>query len=1686
MLSANALSIFSTVAVLISSTLWFVGIKQLLIYALRWKFDRNAIESSNFEQEGFRAKGFVCNWLVNITIEELHVNVLLPQEASSKNTYMSRFIAYCVCYGFILAELLCSVVIQKLVIRIRKSDTSLIIECVEGKLFKEACLLSISALKVKNADTVIAHSSVCIKREGSLFKVALDDALDVTINLEDLLLFDSLSDEQKSESSLLESVARFFALEIRLRPLDITLKLLLPTIDVKESCFAEATLALDNFGAEFRYGQRFTLHTEQLTFGTTLRPLDSRLRVFCKADRLLQQTLFEHENPSFELLHARGVSVPLYYDNVSFKESKLWFYHISGQQCSLESACALRIPITTHFLKVTLPFQFPLGSLVEHASMLFKAGLNLGNERSDPMRLFKLPWNISLSTYQVEFTIADDPFESSIDRIHRTWSSFVHTRDSLVEEFWRHTKGWTSLDEAGSVHEADPLLRFCEHPETQMAGFRNAYAKLQDALLATYRSRFLQTSRSLALLSVTAKDVSLDFSWHPELLSGIDGQSILTAYAKLLALLDRSEHLPPDVANFDTNLGGLMCLSFSDLRMYIRPYHEHSPQCLSIPRARIEGPFFICEEHPWGDPACYQCPVDYGSTSIKVVRSAMPIKLYRAFKWHIDSPCNQTARLNILPRHVLGLIAADLDRAFDLCTRPSIDQSPPLAIWDKLRLIFRGWHDVISFDTTTVLSCAFSKRDAYDLEGLIHQRLSVMNDAPQETIECAFPDGFTLSALADQDIPIIHLRIPRVSMVLKEAAEMSYSRDLSALFHQMKSSAFIEESRLTIAELPACEFSMTVVLKGKDGTPLCSHDQLKPKVGPCALDSFADFRTQSITSALTVNITPSHPLHVFFYRQLEAWIVRRFGRFLLDPDVKKGQLWTIPVCQIGDDLAFYPKPRLSAIFTAFSLRIKSFRNADVPSVNVTGMSWSGLGSFAGTSLSARSGSLFLSWRKSDAAWAMYFGEAELKEACISVRTNRTSESNELDVSNDPKWSCFNVFHSSLLVYFFIDQTCFNADASARATQLLEATCRLEEIEAKIIDVSKRLHRCDPIVSPLLFSNIKAALSSLIDRRDHVVAFLKSADGNGRPRASFHRYMINWAKLAWHQELRDIVFRLIDEQLQATLHRRSRSFTLRSRLLASLAEPLPETDEQRRRKSSEDRHDSLQHEVFRQLLTDVDEHGSPIEASAEDKGTSDLRWPHDLIGALMDVLCIPSITEIEFIKPQLCFLSEIGAVILLADRAHIEYCAIKSIDQLCGRRTKLELGHVVFWASFRSEASEWPPFHADTVDVAVSMKRISDPATISVVYDATAGNPEALKQAGYRKCPAALLDGRDSIQFACDRLAVRTNSLQFTLLLDLVRNLLIYRDPTQTARSEQRETLVVAATKLTGRQQGFQQSIDRLLHDLELAEQEYMTSLGGLHADERFQCIQAVQNDLALIVDALQDAREQWDRLSRRQTRLDLEVTVNTLQWSLLVPPDDNTTERSRQVVLCEMSLSRAYDLWCSLEDGSETNRIAIRTFQITNRLPSAFYITILQPIRQEETSSETNVATAFWHLSLPVDGLDCYRQVQIDVAPLRVQLTHDIVGRLIVFFFPESAKEQASTIDDDVKSTTDSVKSGSPRPTLHMTLTRTDSVSSTSLLLADELVEQARELRKRYETYAIFKHIIVHSDYHVFSYKVPF
>ena len=97
--------------------------------------------------------------------------------------------------------------------------------------------------------------------------------------------------------------------------------------------------------------------------------------------------------------------------------------------------------------------------------------------------------------------------------------------------------------------------------------------------------------------------------------------------------------------------------------------------------------------------------------------------------------------------------------------------------------------------------------------------------------------------------------------------------------------------------------------------------------------------------------------------------------------------------------------------------------------------------------------------------------------------------------------------------------------------------------------------------------------------------------------SFHRFLINWVKLSWHEMLRDTLFKIIDEQWQSTLRNRCRSCPLRNKLLEQLFKTSAQERRRLRRRSRAEalggRQESLQRDFFEQFLSQVGTEG-PIE------------------------------------------------------------------------------------------------------------------------------------------------------------------------------------------------------------------------------------------------------------------------------------------------------------------------------------------------------------------------------------------------------------------------------------------------------------------------------------------------------------
>ena len=1489
-------------------------------------FGEDSFEYQGFSRgDGFRIEGLRWISWKRISLKSFLLYIRLNSE--SKDTPLQVFLISRLIRLVLWILQWLVVDVELIEIRVKRSDRTLVVRLKDAhSSHLDPLHVSIVLTSLDTYSPMLEQDLTASYKSGTL-KLATTD-LHFKLDLLDLIVFASLKSPVPSPDLLLDALFEFVFPVIVIEPIDkVTVTFCLPTLSEAESLFERIEISAKQVSLDRNLSQ-LNLKARQIDLIAHLKECPSmHLNVFCRADKLLEQTLYE-QGDSFKLFEVTDFEFMNHGFKPDFAPAIDFFSQIGIEAEAKKSGEERILSLSASGLRFELPFQFPFGSLIEHLVLLFKAPSSASIE--DPMRLFHHTWALRIQVQRVYFSIQDDPFDAKLDRMVRARSAFQNTRQTLIDDFNVNAVEWKTV--GAQRVTADALLKSAGFEGKVDVETREALLVLQNALFSTYKARLEQERSHDRLLEIEARDLSLQVSWHKDFLEpehyadALDEEncvnssmasrvSLCESFVKLLAALESTQETI-NVTQLDTNLGGFLSLELRDFDLKLR-----KEKLVHIPSAKAQGSLFLCEMRPWGVEATQRIAVTYKDFELSALRSAMSLSIYRA----LDVELSSKAELSIGLRTMLGPLAADLDRALDLLSRPSLDQSPPLSVTDKLRYVFRGWRDRVYLREGAQISIFFSRRDAFDLEPMptgIH--LSEDPREWQERMIVELESGTSLALSAVKGEPRFELTLKGGKLTLEQqSACMSVA--LGVLRERIGENAF------EILSLPACTLTLGCNLKSR-GT----HTSVLPRVRRPEVDSFEAFRAHSIDLDLRIKLEESGVLSLTVYRQLEDWIRRRFLKIQLDPIVKRGPIWTIPVCVLEGKVDSRQKPRLTDLLSRFSMSVSSSSG-----LNIRESSWTPQAQLTGLSLSCVQGDVSLAWTKREGQWDFTQGSGSLQNVKLEVLINSQQESKPILVSNHLNYNLVLKEHST----------------------------------------------------------------------------------------SVHRIVVKEVSLSWDKELRDAIYRLVDNQLQTTIRTHARSWRYRNNLIQGLS-PKSGKGTSGRKKSLAKNESVARVELLEKLMKEAEEKG-PLCFEGEDRSEGiDARWCHEL--DLGELLQIPSVLEIEFLEPRLELIEGSGLIHLKAARAYVEHCQIMTEHGPLGRRTVVELSKATFY---------------DTLNTS-----LTDPATLVLVLDFTSSRYEAMKVARISKAPDALTEGRDAIHVTCDKLSLSTTPEQWQLILSLITNLLVYRDPAQAERSEKRETLVVAATRLEGRQQGFQTSVDKLTKDLESSILSYLLSgSDAKHLDPLNQAL----DDLALIVDALGDARDQWDRLSQRQTRLDLDVQVHVLRWSLKEEKDSAST------LLCEASILGAHDHWCSLEDASETNRISIRSLHFVNKLSGAFYTAMLRPL--SSSPSQPPVITAFWHYEIGSDGLDLYRQVQIDVAPLKVQLTHDIVGRLIQFFFPteEGAQKASATIE--------------PIQELRR--------SESSLILNPELVQKAQELRQRSSTHAHFRHVIVHSTHHVLSYK---
>lgn len=366
----------------------------------------------------------------------------------------------------------------------------------------------------------------------------------------------------------------------------------------------------------------------------------------------------------------------------------------------------------------SIPFEFPISSLIDHSVVMFKAGwrpLSKKTERGywigDGDKFLKTSWAFNIKANRARLRIEDDAFEAKISAISHFQRKLAESRSrlepALLSKFPFPPSHSNDLRNESSemVKLAKILAISSDRIEPNQAA---AIIELNKNLFAEYRGLISKSHllTNWSLVDISIDDLKLSLSWSPDYL-GKTGN--------LSSLLNQIEHgneiTSQTIDSLSTFIGGFVDVSGSAVQVNLRNY---SRPILLAPDLRIVGPVFLVEDGVKDPEVLIKFPVRVlpddllssfsalpSNGTVNVLRSILPLKMYHCVHSTICQP--DLVQASVSP-YWLGCIAL-LDRVIDRFVKASTeDPSPPLPGWDKLRYNIHGCHSRLTISSPCIFS----------------------------------------------------------------------------------------------------------------------------------------------------------------------------------------------------------------------------------------------------------------------------------------------------------------------------------------------------------------------------------------------------------------------------------------------------------------------------------------------------------------------------------------------------------------------------------------------------------------------------------------------------------------------------------------------------------------------------------------------------------------------------------------------------------------------------------------------------------------------------------------------------------------------------------------------------------------------------------------------------------------------
>ncbi|XP_072557305.1 bridge-like lipid transfer protein family member 2 isoform X2 [Paramormyrops kingsleyae] len=293
------------------------------------------------------------------------------------------------------------------------------------------------------------------------------------------------------------------------------------------------------------------------------------------------------------------------------------------------------------------------------------------------------------------------------------------------------------------------------------------------------------------------------------------------------------------------------------------------------------------------------------------------------------------------------------------------------------------------------------------------------------------------------------------------------------------------------------------------------------------------------------------------------------------------------------------------------------------------------------------------------------------------------------------------------------------------------------------------------------------------------------------------------------------------------------------------------------------------------------------------------------------------------------------------------------------------------------------------------------------------------------------------------LEISTNPAQYAMILDIVNNLLLHVEPKRKEHSEKKQR-VRFQLEISSNPEEQRSSI---LH-LQEAVRQHMAQIRRLEKQIYSNCQQDEMSDVNL---KLQNQLNQ-EKMDMQMKSEELNILIRCFKdfqlqrankLELRKPPEDVSvvrrteiyfaqarwclTEEDGQLGIAELELQRFMYSKLNKSDDTAEHLLELGWFTMNNLLPNAAYKVVLRP--QSPCQSGRQLALRiFSKVRPPVGGISVKEHFEVNVVPLTIQLMYHFFKRMMGFFFPgREEEEEVGDEEDKFRLVTTGFPVGKPR-----------------------------------------------------------